>query len=204
MQGTRLSPPPGRIVAILRGHAPEAVAGIVDGLVAGGITTVEVTLDSPGAHDSIAALAARDDLVAGAGTVLSVAAAEAAIDAGATFLVAPHLDPAVIRAAAARGVAMLPGALTPTEIFTAWQAGAAAVKVFPAGGLGAGYIAAVRGPLAGIPLVPTGGIDDTNAAAFLAAGALAVGVGGWLTGDADPETVQLRAGRLIAAVGGAA
>jgi 2-dehydro-3-deoxyphosphogluconate aldolase / (4S)-4-hydroxy-2-oxoglutarate aldolase len=200
MRTTRLTPPPGPVIAILRGHDPTAVARIVDGLVAGGVTTIEVTLDSPGALASITSLASRGGVIAGAGTVLSEQAAVTAIDAGAAFLVAPHVDRRVVDAAASRGVAMLPGALTPTEIITAWQAGAAAVKLFPAGVLGPAYLAAVRAPLSHIPLVATGGIDDRNAAAFLAAGSVALGVGGWLTAGSDPSIVSERAERLLAAI----
>jgi 2-dehydro-3-deoxyphosphogluconate aldolase / (4S)-4-hydroxy-2-oxoglutarate aldolase len=195
----RLAPPPGRVIAIVRGHPPDVVTRIADGLVAGGVTTVEVTLDSPHALSSIVALDDRGDVLVGAGTVLDAAGADAAIDAGAAFLVAPGVDPEVIAAAAERGVAMLPGALTPTEILTAWDAGAAAVKVFPAGPLGPGYVAALRGPLSHVALVPTGGIDDRNAAAFIAAGALSLGVGGWLTGG--PDGVADRAARLLGVLG---
>jgi 2-dehydro-3-deoxyphosphogluconate aldolase/(4S)-4-hydroxy-2-oxoglutarate aldolase len=195
---TRLAPPPGPVIAIVRGHPPDVVMRIADGLVAGGVTTVEVTLDSPHALSSIVALDDRGDVLAGAGTVLDVAGADAAIDAGAAFLVAPGVDVAVIEAAAARGVPMLPGAFTATEVLTAWRAGAAAIKIFPAGPAGPGYLAALRGPLGDLPLVPTGGIDDRNAGAFMAAGAIALGVGGWLTGS--PDGVADRAGRLLAAV----
>jgi 2-dehydro-3-deoxyphosphogluconate aldolase / (4S)-4-hydroxy-2-oxoglutarate aldolase len=195
----RLTPPPGPVIAIVRGHPPDVVARIADGLVAGGVTTVEVTLDSPHALSSIVALDDRGDVLVGAGTVLDAAGADAAIDAGAAFLVAPGVDPGVMAAAAERGVPMLPGALTPTEILTAWNAGAAAVKVFPAGPLGPGYVAALRGPLGNVALVPTGGVDDRNAAAFMAAGAVALGVGGWLTGSADG--VADRAARLLEVLG---
>jgi 2-dehydro-3-deoxyphosphogluconate aldolase/(4S)-4-hydroxy-2-oxoglutarate aldolase len=196
----RPAPPPGSVIAIVRGHGPEAVARIADGLVAGGITTIEVTLDSPGALASITALAARPGVVAGAGTVLDLSAARRALDAGAAFLVAPHLDAAVVEHVAALGVAMLPGALTPTEVVAAWAAGAAAVKLFPACPLGPAYLAALRAPLVHIPLVPTGGIDDGNAVAFLAAGAAALGVGGWLTRSTDPTVVEERARRLRTAI----
>lgn len=204
MKTTRPAAPGGPVVAIIRGHAPDAVARIVDGLVAGGIATVEVTLDSPGALASIAAMAARGDVEAGAGTVLGQADADAAIAAGARFLVAPHVDPAVVGAATARGIPMLPGALTPTEVVAAWDAGAAAVKLFPAMPLGPAYLAALRGPLAHVPLVPTGGIDDRNAAAFVAAGAVALGVGGWLTREPDAGVVAERARSLLAAIAGTA
>jgi 2-dehydro-3-deoxyphosphogluconate aldolase/(4S)-4-hydroxy-2-oxoglutarate aldolase len=199
----RPPPPPGPVIAIVRGHGPGEVAGVADGLAAAGVGTVEVTLDSPDALESVAALAARGGFEVGAGTVRTPAEAEAAVAAGATFLVSPHLDVAVVARAVALRASVLPGALTPTEIVAAWEAGASAVKVFPAGPLGAAYLAALRQPLAGIPLVPTGGVDVGNARAFLDAGALALGVGGWLTGDPDREVVEERARLLLAACAGA-
>jgi 2-dehydro-3-deoxyphosphogluconate aldolase / (4S)-4-hydroxy-2-oxoglutarate aldolase len=198
----RPPPPAGPVIAIVRGHAPAAIAAVADGLVAAGVGTVEVTLDSPDALASIAALVARGGLAVGAGTVRTPAEAEAAVAAGAAFLVAPHLDAAVVACAVALGVPALPGALSPTEIVAAWEAGASAVKVFPAGPLGASYVAAIRQPLREIPLVPTGGIDAANARAFLDSGALALGVGGWLTGD--PALVEERGRALLCACAGAA
>jgi 2-dehydro-3-deoxyphosphogluconate aldolase/(4S)-4-hydroxy-2-oxoglutarate aldolase len=189
------------VIAIVRGHAPGVVAAVADGLVAAGIGTVEVTLDSPAALASIAALVARGDLVVGAGTVCTTEQAEAAVASGAAFLVAPHLDAAVVARGVALGVPVVPGALSPTEIVAAWEAGASAVKVFPAGPLGPGYVGAIRQPLRDIPLVPTGGVDVGNARAFLDAGAAALGVGGWLTGE--PDLVEERGRLLLAACAGA-
>jgi 2-dehydro-3-deoxyphosphogluconate aldolase/(4S)-4-hydroxy-2-oxoglutarate aldolase len=127
---------------------------------------------------------------------MSVAEAEAAVAAGATFLVAPHTDQVVARWAVERGIPMVPGAFTPTEVVTAWNAGVAAVKVFPASVGGPDLVKALRGPLAGLPLIPTGGITADNAAAFLDAGAVAVGVGGWLTDHADLGVIADRAAQM--------
>ncbi len=199
----------GRVIAIARGLPTGVLAGIAAALYGAGVRAFEVTLNSPDAVAGLAAVAgseaaSRDDgLLVGAGTVLSVADAEAAVGAGARFLVTPTTELGVIAWAAARGIPAFPGAMTPTEILAAWKEGAAAVKVFPAGVLGPGYIREVHGPLAEIPLIPTGGVTADNAPAFLAAGAVAVGLGGWLTGSGDPATVAERARSLIAALAGA-
>ena len=158
----------------------------------GGVRAFEITLDSPDALAGIAALTASpgagsDALLVGAGTVMTIDEAAAALDAGARFLVMPHTDVRLVAWAAERGVPVFPGAMTPSEIVAAWNAGAAAVKIFPAGRLGPGFVREVRGPLARIPLVPTGGITAENAAAFIVAGAVAVGAGGWLTGSPRPR-----------------
>jgi len=195
----------GRIVAIARGIAAERLPAVAAALRGGGVRAFEVTLDSPGALDGIAAVAAAEaaagaaGLLVGAGPVLDAGAA-AALEAGARFLVMPHTDPDLVAWAAERGVATFPGAMTPSEILAAWRAGAAAVKLFPAVTLGPSFVREVRGPLGAIPLVPTGGITVANAAEFLAAGAAAVGVGGWLTGSGDPRLVGERAAALVAAI----
>lgn len=142
-------------------------------------------------------------LALGAGTVLSIEAAERAIGAGATFLVMPHLDTEIVRWAESRGVPVFPGAATPTEVLTGWRAGAAAVKVFPASVLGPNFVRELRGPLPEIPLVPTGGVTPENAAAFISAGAAAVGLGGWLLGNGDAAGVRQRAGEIVAVVAAA-
>ena len=196
----------GRVIAIARGLPAGLLPGIAAALHGAGVRAFEVTLHSEDALAGLAAVAgmpvaARDDgLLVGAGTVLSVADAEAAVAAGARFLVTPTAELDVIAWAAARGIPAFPGAMTPSEILAAWREGASAVKVFPAGVLGPGYIRDVRGPLAGIPLVPTGGVTADNAAEYIAAGAAAVGVGGWLTGSGDPATIAARAGSLLAAL----
>ncbi len=126
-----------------------------------------------------------------------------AVAAGATFLVAPNVDPLTIGWAVDHGVPILPGAMTPTEILVAWSAGASAIKLFPASVLGPAFVREVRGPIPDVPLVPTGGITSATATAFIGAGALAVGVGSWLTGGADVDVVRTRSAELVAAVAGA-
>jgi 2-dehydro-3-deoxyphosphogluconate aldolase/(4S)-4-hydroxy-2-oxoglutarate aldolase len=127
-------------------------------------------------------------------------AATAAMDAGAAFLVTPNTDPAVIGAAVARGVPSFPGALTPSEVVMAWRAGASAVKLFPASVLGPGFVQELRGPMPEIPVVPTGGVTLESAAGFIAAGAIAVGMGSWLTGSGDPQEIATRASKLVSAL----
>jgi 2-dehydro-3-deoxyphosphogluconate aldolase/(4S)-4-hydroxy-2-oxoglutarate aldolase len=120
--------------------------------------------------------------------------------AGATFLVMPHTDAALIAWAAGRSIPCFPGALTPTEILTAWRAGATAVKLFPASVAGPAFVREFRGPFPDIPLVPTGGITVESAPAFIRAGALAVGIGSWLTGDGEPAGIARRGAQAVAAV----
>jgi 2-dehydro-3-deoxyphosphogluconate aldolase/(4S)-4-hydroxy-2-oxoglutarate aldolase len=186
----------GRIVAILRGLDPERVKPVAGVLLRSGIDVVEVTLDSPAALESIEHLSTTGQVV-GAGTVMSVSEAEAAVTAGAAFLVAPHTDPAVVDWAVEHGHPMIPGCFTATEAMTAWNAGASAVKVFPASVGGAGLIKAFKGPFGTLPLIPTGGITAANAREYLAAGAVAVGLGGWLTGSPDLEVVAERAAAAV-------
>ena len=184
-----------RVVAILR-RVP-AVEHVCDELVAAGITVLEVTLDSDDALETIARLRARGDATVLAGTVRTEAEAAAAIAAGAEACVGPAFVPAVVEQCLRLGVPAIPGALTPTEIEAAWQAGAALVKVFPGTLGGPGYLREIAAPLRDIPLLVTGGINADNAADFLAAGAVAVGVGSSLTGAAD---IAAEARRLVAAV----
>ncbi len=199
-----------RVIAIARGLPAAALPGLAAAVHASGIRAFEVTMHAEDAVAGLRAVAASavargdDALLVGAGTVLSVADAEEAIAAGARFLVTPTTELDVVAWAAARNIPGFPGALTPTEILAAWRAGAAAVKVFPAGALGAGYLREVRGPLAGIPLIPTGGVTADNAPGLIAAGAVAGGLGGWLTGSGDPAIVAVRARTLMAALAGGA
>jgi 2-dehydro-3-deoxyphosphogluconate aldolase/(4S)-4-hydroxy-2-oxoglutarate aldolase len=193
----------GRAIAILRGVDPQITGAVVDALVDGGITAVEVTLNSKDPFATIGELRRRTEgkpLLIGAGTVLDRDAAEASVAAGAAFLVAPNTEPELVRWAADRGLPMFPGAMTPTEIVTAWNAGAAAVKVFPASVLGPTFLREVRGPLPQIPLIPTGGVNADTARPLLDAGVLAVGIGSWLTGSTDPAEVLARARKLRAAI----
>lgn len=192
----------GRVIAIARGLTTPAAVQATGALVEAGIHAVEVTMDSPDALGTIATLveAFGPRIELGAGTVLSIPEAADALAAGATYVISPHTDPDLVTWLAERGVPALPGALTPTEVLLAWRAGAAGVKVFPAGPAGPGHVRALGGPIADVPLIPTGGIDAGNAAAFLQAGAVAVGVGGWLMGDGDPDLVAERARELLAVV----
>jgi 2-dehydro-3-deoxyphosphogluconate aldolase/(4S)-4-hydroxy-2-oxoglutarate aldolase len=139
-------------------------------------------------------------MTVGAGTVITVDEAVDAVSAGASFLVSPHLDRRLLEWARANEIAFLPGGLTPTEIASAWGRGAAAVKVFPASVGGPGYLRSLLAPYPDLILVPTGGVDGDNVAAYLAAGAAAVGVGGWLTSHADLDVVIARARLLLAQV----
>jgi 2-dehydro-3-deoxyphosphogluconate aldolase/(4S)-4-hydroxy-2-oxoglutarate aldolase len=196
------------VVAIGRRLDAARVASIADALMAGGVRAFELTLDEPaaGTYAAIEGLARRfdeADLVVGAGTVLSIPAAERAIDAGARFLVSPHIDVDLVRWAALRGVPCLPGALTPSEVLAAWRAGAAAVKLFPASVAGPALVRELRGPMPQIPLLPTGGVTVESAPVFIAAGAAGVGMGGWLTGDGAAAGIERRAASIISAVAAA-
>ena len=181
----------GGIVAIFRGETDEVrLIDTCDALVAAGVAAVEITLDSPGALGTIERLAGRFQGRAhvGAGTVLDAEAAQRAVQAGAAFIVAPGLDEATVRAAQQSGTPVLPGVFTATEALTARRLGCHAVKLFPAGPVGPGYVAALRGPIADVAIVPTGGIGLADVRAYLGAGAHAVGLGGALT-KVPPERI---------------
>jgi 2-dehydro-3-deoxyphosphogluconate aldolase / (4S)-4-hydroxy-2-oxoglutarate aldolase len=154
-----------------------------------GIRLVEITMDTVGAVDVLKSLRSRvpSDALLGAGTVTDIARAEAALAAGATFIVTPNLNLDVIRIAREHGVAIMPGAMTPSEIWNAAAAGADYVKVFPASTLGPGFFREIRGPFAEIPLMATGGINLENARDFIAFGVEALGVGGALIPKANDE-----------------
>jgi 2-dehydro-3-deoxyphosphogluconate aldolase/(4S)-4-hydroxy-2-oxoglutarate aldolase len=132
----------------------------------------------------------------GAGTITSTDQAEVAVEAGAAFLVSPHLDRVLIDWAQTEQVALVPGGLTPTEVWGAWSLGPPAVKVFPASVGGPGYVKSLLGPFPDLGLIPTGGIDEDNIVDYLKAGAVAVGVGAWLTSHSDLAEVTSRAERL--------
>ncbi|MEX2031958.1 MAG: bifunctional 4-hydroxy-2-oxoglutarate aldolase/2-dehydro-3-deoxy-phosphogluconate aldolase [Dehalococcoidia bacterium] len=190
------------VIAIARGLGPEALPSVADALAEAGVRAVEVTLNSSGAFAAIEALA-RDlgvRLLVGAGTVLTVDSAARAVDAGARFLVMPHVDVDLVRWAAMRGIAAFPGAFSPTEILRGWSAGATAVKLFPASAVGPTFVRDLRGPFPQIPLIPTGGVTVESAPLFIRAGAVAVGVGSWLTGPDEAAVVRARARSLIEAV----
>ncbi len=197
----------GRVVAIVRLRQEAPLIRVAEALVEGGVTALEFTLTSPGAVAAIEQCRTRfgDDILVGAGTVLDEEEARRCLDAGAQFLVSPGFDRAVVTAARDAGALALPGALTPTEIVTAWRAGADVVKVFPARAFGPRYIADLLAPLPRIPLMPTGGVDETNAADYLRAGAIGVAVGGRLVAEdavehADWDALTARARVLVAAI----
>ncbi|OLE30532.1 MAG: 2-dehydro-3-deoxyphosphogluconate aldolase [Actinobacteria bacterium 13_1_20CM_3_71_11] len=200
------SPLAGGVVAILRGRRAEHLDTVLDVLVDAGIRSLEVTLNTPGALEAIRRARTRfgEEVSVGAGTVRTVADVEDAVAAGAQFLVSPHTDPALGARARELSAAYLPGALTPTEIVTAWNSGAAAVKLFPARLGGPRYLRDLREPLPDIPIVPTGGVSAENVGEWFAAGAVAVGVGGTLIGDAldggDLTALTARATELVKAV----
>jgi 2-dehydro-3-deoxyphosphogluconate aldolase / (4S)-4-hydroxy-2-oxoglutarate aldolase len=187
-----------RIIPVLRGLAPARAGDVTGVLRAAGIDVVEITMDSPDAVASIES-ASGDGFVVGAGTVMSVGEADAAVAAGAAFLVSPHTDFEIVEWAVERAVPMIPGAFTPTEVAAAWRAGAAAVKVFPASIAGSEILSALRGPFGDLLLIPTGGITADNARSYLEAGAVAVGIGGWLTGHDDLRVIAERAATTIEA-----
>jgi 2-dehydro-3-deoxyphosphogluconate aldolase / (4S)-4-hydroxy-2-oxoglutarate aldolase len=176
-----------RLIAILRRVEPqERLLGLVSSLAEDGIRLFEVTFDSPAAADDLVAVRERlrdagmiDPLV-GAGTITTIDRLERATRADAAFLIAPTLDVGIIERAVDLGVPVMPGAYSPTEIELAWRAGATFVKVFPASSLGPTHIRELRGPLPEIEMIATGGVDAGNARSFLAAGCVAIGVGGAL------------------------
>lgn len=169
------------IVPVVRATSPKEARMAADAVCEGGIPIVEITMTVPGAVDVIRELtkSGSGDVLVGAGTVLKVDAARRCLDAGAQFLVSPGLNLEVVKLARTEGRLIMAGALTPTEIITAWEAGSDFVKVFPCGQVGgAKYIKALKGPLPQVPLVPTGGVSLATAAEFIEAGAAALGVGG--------------------------
>ncbi len=171
------------IVPVVRASSAEAAIHAVEALHDGGITVAEITMTVPGAVKALEKLADRfgGKVLMGAGTVLDPETARACMLAGAEFLVSPSLRLSVIEMARRYSKPIFPGALTPTEVLAAWEAGADAVKVFPCGNVGgAKYIKALKGPFPQIEMVPTGGVNLETAADFLKAGACALGVGGEL------------------------
>jgi 2-dehydro-3-deoxyphosphogluconate aldolase / (4S)-4-hydroxy-2-oxoglutarate aldolase len=175
----------GRVLAILRGPGiGKVVLDLLEQLHAAGVRAVEVTLDRPEAPDALRRLVehAPPDTVVGAGTVLTTEQVDTVADAGASFVVCPHVDPRVIKRGLDRGVPVIPGIATATEVVTARAAGAEVLKLFPAGPLGISYMKALLGPFRDAAFVPTGGIAVDEVPAWIEAGALCVGLGGALVG----------------------
>jgi 2-dehydro-3-deoxyphosphogluconate aldolase/(4S)-4-hydroxy-2-oxoglutarate aldolase len=195
------------VVAVIRMKDSAKVQAVVDAIAAGGVHAIEVTMTVPGAVKLIEELAPRmpSGFLFGAGTVLDAATAARVIDAGAQFIVSPVFRTSLITACHERGVPVTPGCFSPTEILDAWEAGADIVKVFPATALGPGYIKDVRAPLPQVKLMPTGGVTVENAGEWIAAGAVAVGVGSALLDTKAIETgdyaaLTTRAERIVANV----
>ena len=170
------------IVAVIRADSGETLADVAEALLAGGVAVMEVTFTVPAAVEVIKEVKRRigDRILLGAGTVLDSETARTAILAGAEFIVSPSTDVKVIEMCKRYDKIVTPGVFTPTEVVTAWQAGADIVKVFPADIGGPSHLKALKGPLPQVKIMPTGGVDLTTAEDFLKAGACALGVGGAL------------------------
>src|SRR5437016_11991249 len=176
------------IVAVVRSPDSQQLVEVCRALADGGVNVVEITMTVPNALDVLRQVrqALGDRLLLGAGTVLDTETARSVLLAGAEYIVAPTLNLEVIRLCRRYDKAVMPGAFTPTEVLTAWEAGADIVKVFPADVGGPAYLKALRGPLPQVRLMPTGGVDLSTAESFLKAGACCLGVGGALV---DPKAI---------------
>lgn len=199
------------IIPVVRASSADEALAVVEAIRDGGIPMLEITMTVPGAVGVIAELTGRlgDDVLVGAGTVLDAGAAKQCVDAGAKFIVSPSLDIPTIEACRRMHVPVFPGALTPTEILTAWKAGASAVKVFPANAVGgASYLESVKAPLPQVELIPTGGVNLKTVAELIAAGAFALGVGADLVDVAalrrgEAAAITRKAKEYVAAVAAA-
>ncbi|HEU4907254.1 MAG TPA: bifunctional 4-hydroxy-2-oxoglutarate aldolase/2-dehydro-3-deoxy-phosphogluconate aldolase [Propionibacteriaceae bacterium] len=183
-----------KVIAVMRAPHVSALTPVCDVLVEEGILSLELTLTTPGLFDALPEIVARYTNTAdvGVGTVLTEAEAQRAMESGAQYVVTPTINLAVVRLAVERQIAVFPGGLTPTELAAGWNAGATAVKIFPAETVGAGYLKHLRGPFPDLEGIPSGGVDLEATREWLQAGAVAVSIGGPLLGDA------LRGGDLAA------
>lgn len=185
------------LIPVLRARNAGQAQAVVQAMIAGGVTVVEVTMTVPGAVDVLKELKQRygSELLLGAGTVTTAAEAQQTINAGAQFIVSPSFHPEVIQVTRTNGKLSIPGALTPTEVITAWRAGADYVKIFPCSAMGgASYLKSLLAPFPFLKLIPTGGVTLETAASFIHAGARALGVGSDLVNLAaidagHPETI---------------
>ncbi|KIL51918.1 bifunctional 4-hydroxy-2-oxoglutarate aldolase/2-dehydro-3-deoxy-phosphogluconate aldolase [Jeotgalibacillus soli] len=196
------------IVAVIRGASPDNISAIARALKNGGVKTLEITVETP----KVLALIERvseelgDEVIVGAGTVLDGETARAAIMAGAKFIFSPTVNTETIKMSKRYGVTNISGALTPTEILTAYEHGADIIKVFPANVFGPSYIKDLKGPLSHIPLMPTGGLDVHNVGDYIKAGAVAAGIGSSLVNtkvEFTPEALkelENRAAQFVKAV----
>lgn len=180
------------VVAVIRGATPESIISIGNALKDGGVTALEITMETPRAASVIEAAASYfgDDVLVGAGTVLDPETARMAILSGAKFIFSPTVRKETITMTKRYGVISVPGAFTPTEILTAYEYGADMIKVFPADAFGPSFLKNIAGPLPHIPLMPTGGVDLHNTADYIKAGAVAVGVGSTLVNTKKPLTEE--------------
>ena len=192
------------IVAVIRADDGQRLADVAEALLAGGVEVMEVTFTVPGAARVIEQVADRigDKIVLGAGTVLDAETARVAMLAGADFFVSPCVREDVIQICQRYDKAVLPGALTPTEVLAAWEMGADIVKVFPSDAMGPSYLKALHGPLPQVQLMPTGGVSLDTATDYLAAGACALGVGSTLVNsqnvrDGDFAGIQSKAEQFV-------
>lgn len=183
-----------RLVVVLRGERAEDYVPVIDTMIEAGVRSFELTLTTPGTPAALPGLVERYGTTAdvGIGTVTRPAEIDAAVDGGAHYLVTPVSDLDVLDHALERDIAIIPGGLTPTELFSTWNRGVCAVKLFPAGLVGTGYLKDLRGPFPDLTVIPSGGVDLAAARGWLSAGAAAVSVGGPLLGDA------LKGGELAA------
>ena len=196
------------VIPVVRAASAEEAIQVIEAIKMGGLSILEITMTVPHAVKVIEEVADRygDEVVVGAGTVLDPETARACILAGASFVVSPSFNIHTIELCRRYSIAVFPGALTPTEVVTAWQAGADAVKVFPCGAVGgAKYLASLKAPLPQIDMIPTGGVSLATAARFIAAGAFALGVGADLVDltairSGEPEKVTEAARAYIATV----
>jgi len=184
------------VVAVVRLADAAQMREVAEALMAGGVRVIEVTMTVPRAVELIGELSRTlpSEVVIGAGTVLTAGVAQQVIAAGAQFVVSPVFRPAVVEACHSRDVAVMPGCFTPTEILTAWEAGADVVKVFPATSLGPAFFKDLRGPLPQVRMMPTGGVTRDNAGDWIRAGAVAVGVG---TALVDQQAIASRQFHVI-------
>ncbi|MFU8866305.1 bifunctional 4-hydroxy-2-oxoglutarate aldolase/2-dehydro-3-deoxy-phosphogluconate aldolase [Natronococcus sp.] len=195
-------------LAVLRGVDEDDVVPVARAMSEAGVGALEVTADGTRTYEKLAAIdreLADTDTVVGAGTVLDAASAQSVIDAGAEFVVSPHVDPEVVKVCNRHGVLSAPGVMTPTEAVTAIDAGADVLKMFPASTVGPGHIGALQGPLGDVDVIPTGGIGTDNLADYLEAGAVAVGAGSAIVdydaiADGDMEQVRETAAAFVEAV----
>jgi len=175
-----------RLIVVLRGQHAEELPPVIDTMVSAGVRSFELTLTTPDVFDLLPTLAQKygAEVDLGVGTITTVDEVDRAVTAGAQYLVTPVTDPEVVDHALATEVPLIPGGFTPSELFSTWKRGVSAVKVFPAGRVGPGYVKDLRGPFPDMAIVPSGGVDLAAAAQWLDAGAAAVSVGGPLLGDA--------------------